>query len=157
MEINKAPGFWICRVEPCKVEDFYYSVDVATSAQVDVDLLVSPNIAECVVDWVPLEGRVCLLQVSYRSDFCVSCKCTHLTWNHITKPLWRKLRLFKKKKINRVSSVFGDFNAHVDIDNATWKGVVGQHGDLDNNKTKSVYCSMWTTHNEHIFSAQKNS
>ena len=33
------------------------------SAQVGVGLLVSPNIAECVVDWVPLGGRVCLLKL----------------------------------------------------------------------------------------------
>ena len=41
----------------------YYGADAAMSAQVDVGLLVSPNIAECVVDWVPLGGRVCLLQL----------------------------------------------------------------------------------------------
>ena len=28
----------------------------------------------------------------------------------------------------------GDFNAQVGIDNATWKGVIGQHGDPDINK-----------------------
>ena len=42
---------------------FYSSVDAAMSAQAGIDLLVSPNIAECVVDWVPLEGRVCLLKL----------------------------------------------------------------------------------------------
>ena len=39
---------------------FYSGVDAAMSAQAGVGLLVSLNITECVVDWVPLEERVCL-------------------------------------------------------------------------------------------------
>ena len=42
---------------------FYSGVDAATSAQAGVGLLVSPNIAECVIDWVPLGGRVCFLKL----------------------------------------------------------------------------------------------
>ena len=30
--------------------------------------------------------------------------------------------------------LFGDFNAHVGIHNATWKGVIGQRGERDINK-----------------------
>ena len=37
---------------------FYSGVDAAMSAQAGVGLLVSPNMAQCVVDWVPLEGFV---------------------------------------------------------------------------------------------------
>ena len=36
--------------------------------------------------------------------------------------------------------LLGDFNAHVGIGNATWKGVIGQHGDPDT-RTEGVYCS----------------
>ena len=41
---------------------FYFCVGAAMSAQAGVGLLVNPNISECVVDWVPLKGRVCLLK-----------------------------------------------------------------------------------------------
>ena len=41
----------------------YSGVDAAMSAQAGVGLLVSPNVAECVVGWVPLGGRVCLLKL----------------------------------------------------------------------------------------------
>ena len=43
---------------------FYSGDDVAMSAQAGVGLLVSLNLAECVVDWVPvLGGRACLLKL----------------------------------------------------------------------------------------------
>ena len=42
---------------------FCSGVDAALCAQAGVGLLVSPNMAECVVDWVPLGGRVCLLKL----------------------------------------------------------------------------------------------
>ena len=42
---------------------FYSRVDAAMFAQAGVGLFVSPNIAECVVDWVPLGARVCLLKL----------------------------------------------------------------------------------------------
>ena len=41
----------------------YSDVDAAMSAQAGVGLLVSPNIAECIVDRVPLGRRVCLLKL----------------------------------------------------------------------------------------------
>ena len=42
---------------------FYSGVDAVLSAQAAVGLLVSLNIAECVVDWIPVGGRVCLLKL----------------------------------------------------------------------------------------------
>ena len=42
---------------------FYSGVDAAMSAPAGVSLLVSLNLAECVVDWVPLGGRVFLLKL----------------------------------------------------------------------------------------------
>ena len=42
------------------------------SAQAGVGLLVSPNIAECVADWIPLGGRVCLLKLRVQErSLCV--------------------------------------------------------------------------------------
>ena len=37
--------------------------------------------------------------------------------------------------------LLGEFNAHVGIDNATWKGVIRQHGALTLTRTEGVYCS----------------
>ena len=48
---------------------FYSGVDAAMSAQAGVGLLVSANMAECVVDWVPQGGRVCLLKLRLQKRF----------------------------------------------------------------------------------------
>ena len=59
--------------------------------------------------------------------------------------------------------LFGDFNTHVgiNIDNATWKGVIGQHGDPDINKNGKCLRQFCATNGECImntfFSAHKNS
>ena len=42
---------------------FYFGADAAMFAQAHVGLLVTPNMAECVVEWVPLGGRVCHLKL----------------------------------------------------------------------------------------------
>ena len=40
--------------------------DAAMSAQAGVGVLVSPHMAECVVDWVPLGRKVCLIKLRLR-------------------------------------------------------------------------------------------
>ena len=44
-------------------------------------LFMNPNIAECVVDWVPLGGRVCLLKLRLQErsllQRCAFRRCTY--------------------------------------------------------------------------------
>ena len=42
---------------------FYLGLDVTMSAQAGVGIFVSPGLAHCVTDWIPLGGRVCLLKL----------------------------------------------------------------------------------------------
>ena len=42
---------------------FYLGVDVTMSAQAGVGIFVSPRLAHCVTDWIPLGGKVCLLKL----------------------------------------------------------------------------------------------
>ena len=114
---------------------FYSGVNAAMPAQAGVGLLVSPNMAECVVDWVPLVGRVCLLKLRLQERSL----CTLQVYAPNTEPqdeaFLKEVKVAFGKPTSSVSLVLlGDFNAHVGIDNATWKGVTGQHGDLDINK-----------------------
>ena len=123
---------------------FYSGVDAALSAQAGNGLLVSPNMAECVVDWVPLGGRVCLLKLRLQERFpCILySRCTHLTWNHITKPFWRKLRLHWEKQLHQNALSFWAISMHMwALTMQPGKVLLGNIVTLTLTRTEGVYCS----------------
>ena len=118
------------------MEIFNSGADAAMSAQAGVGLLVSPIIAECIVDWVPLGGRVCLLKLRlHERSLCVFQVYALNTESHY-KAFREEVEVALRKATSSESFALScDFNAHVGIDNATWKGVIGHHDDPDINKT----------------------
>ncbi|MCP3656858.1 MAG: endonuclease/exonuclease/phosphatase family protein, partial [Herbaspirillum sp.] len=111
----------------------YSGVATSLSAQAGVGILTSPRLADCVIEWIPLGGRVCLLKLRLKEG-----------------PLWlvqvyapnreSKYRSFLDEVTAALAVVktesfvlLGDFNAHVGIDHLTWKGVIGRNGDPDLN------------------------
>ena len=98
---------------------FYSGIDVATSAQAGVGLLVSPNMAECVIDWAPLGGRVCLLKVRLQErSLCILQVCAP-NMETQCEAFLGKVEVVLGKATPLESLVFlGDFNAHVGIGNA---------------------------------------
>ena len=125
---------------------FYSGVDAATSAQAGVGLLVSPNMAECVVDWVPLGGRICFpkLRLQERSLCILQAYAPNIESQH--KAFLEEVEVALGKAASSESLVLlGDFNAHVGIVNATWKGVIGQHGDPDINKNGKCLLQLCAT------------
>ena len=116
-------------------KNFYCGVDAAMSAQAGVGLLVSPNMAECVVDWVPLEGRVCLLKLRLHGGFLCILQVYAPNIKSQCEGILEEVEVALGKATSSESLVLlGDFNAHVGIDNATWKGFIGQHGYPNINK-----------------------
>ena len=114
---------------------FYSGVHAAMSAQAGVGLLVSPNIAECVVDWVPLGGTVCLLKLRLQERPLCILQVYAPNIESQYEAFLEEVEVALEKATSSESLVLlGDFNTHVGIDNATWKGVIGQHGAPDNNK-----------------------
>ena len=114
---------------------FYYGVDAAVSAQAGVALLVSPSMTECVVDWVPLGGIFCLLKLRLqeRSLCILQVYAPNIESQYET--FLEEVEVALGKAASSESLVLlGDFNAHAGINNATWKGVIGQHGNPDINK-----------------------
>ena len=114
---------------------FYLGVDAAMSAQAGVGLLVSPNIAECVVDWVPPGGRVCLLKLRLQERSLCILQVHVPNIESQYEAFLEEVEVALGKATSSESLVLlGDFNAQVGIDNTTWKGAIGQHGDPDINK-----------------------
>ena len=114
---------------------FYSGVEAAMSAQAGFGLLVSPHIADCVVDWVSLGGRVCLLKLRLQERSLCVLQVYALNIESQYKAFLEEVAVALRKATSAESLVLlGDFNAHVGTDNVTWKCVIGQHGDPDINK-----------------------
>ena len=102
------------------------------SAQAGVGLLVSLNIAECVVDWVPLGGRVFPLKLRLQERPLCILQVYAPNIESQYEAFQEEVEVALGKATSSESLVLlGEFNAH---DNATWKGVIEQHGDPDINK-----------------------
>ena len=124
----------------CKI--FYSGVDAVMSAQAGVGLLVSPNMAECVVDWVPLEGRVCLLKLRLQEQsLCILQVYAPSMESHYEAFLDEVEVALGKTTLSESLVLLGEFNAYAGIDNATWKGVIGNMVTLTLTRTEGVYCS----------------
>ena len=125
------------------------------SAQAGVGLLVSPNMAGCIIDWVPLGGRVSLLKLRLHERSLCILQVYAPNIESQYEAFLEEVEVALGKTTSSESLVLlGDFNAHVGIDNATWKGVIRQHGDPDINKNRRCllqFCATNAVHNEHIF------
>ena len=92
---------------------FYSGVDAAMFAQASVGLLVSPNIAECVVDWVPLGGRVCLLKLRLQErSLCILQVYTPNMESHY-EVFWRKLKLHWEEQLHQNPLSFWAISMHM--------------------------------------------
>ena len=110
-------------------KNFYSGVDAAMSAQAGVGLLVSPSMAECVVDWVPLGGRVCFLQLRLQMQSLCILQVYARNVESQYEAFLEEVEVALRKAASSESLVLlGDFNTHVGIDHAIWKGVIEQHG-----------------------------
>jgi len=54
---------------------FYSGVEPAQLALAGVDILVSPRLASCVDEWIPLEARVCMLRLKLNRPLCLRQVC----------------------------------------------------------------------------------
>ena len=88
-----------------------------------------------VVDWVPLEGRVCLLNLRLQEQSLCILQVYAPHMESQDEAFLEEVEVaLEKATLSEFLVLLGDCNAHVGIDNATWKGVVGQHSDPDINK-----------------------
>ena len=106
---------------------FYSRVDAAMSAQAGVGLLVSPNIAECVVDWVSLGGRVCLLKLKLQERSLCILQVYAPSIESQCEAFLEEVEVALGKATSSESLVLlGDFNAHVGIEKLLCSTPIGR-------------------------------
>ena len=114
---------------------FYSGADPTMSAQAGVGILLSPLMSDCVSDWIPLGSRVCMLKLKVKDKAL----CLLQVYAPNATSEYQAFVDEVNDALLRVSPtestvLMGDFNAHVGIDNETWKGVIGRHGDASFNE-----------------------
>ena len=106
------------------------------SAQAGVSIFVSPCLAHCVTDCIPLGERVCRLKLRLQKrSLYIFQVYTLSTLKHSYQPLDEVGVPLQKVTSAESIILLGDFNAHVDTDDNTWKGVIERQGDSDINRS----------------------
>ncbi|VDO80973.1 unnamed protein product [Soboliphyme baturini] len=102
---------------------------VSEAAQAGVRVLVEPNIADRIIDWKPISGRVAY---GYNLE-------------GENETFLEEVQCALSEVPNTESLILmGDFNAHVGVDAEKWNGVIGRKGpsDLNNNGMKLLrFCA----------------
>ena len=108
---------------------FYSGADPSMSAQAGVGILTSPQLSDCVTEWIPLGSWVCILKLKV-IDRAI---CLLQVYAPNASSEYQAFVDEVNDALLRVAPtestvLMGDFNAHIGTDNETWKGVIGRHG-----------------------------
>ena len=114
---------------------FYSGADPKMSAHAGVGILTSPQMSDCVSEWIPLGSRVCMLKLNVkgRALCLLQAYAPNATSEYeafVDEVNDALLRVAKTES----TVLLGDFNAHVGRDHETWKGVIGRHGVANANE-----------------------
>ena len=125
---------------------FYSGVDVIMSCQASIGIFVSPCQAHCITDWIPLGGRVYLLKLRLQERSL----CILHVYAPNTETQYQSFLNEVNVALQKVTSaksivLLGNFNAHVGIDDKTWKGVIRKQGDFDINKNRRCLLQFCAT------------
>ena len=104
------------------------------SAQAGVGILTSPWLADRVVEWIPMGGRVAVLRVRLETKTLslVQAYAPNLEAEYAA--FLDEVDAALEKVPNTESFILmGDFNAHVGNDIQTWGSVIGRNGDAHQN------------------------
>ena len=112
------------------------------SAQAGVGLLVSPNVTDCVVDWVPLGGRVCLLKLRLQERSLCILQVNAPNIESQYEAVLEKLRLHWGKQLHQNPLSFWAISMHMWASTMQpGKVLLGNMVPLTLTRTEGVYCS----------------
>ena len=117
------------------------------SAQACVGILTSPQLSDCVFDWIPLGSLACMfkLKVIDRS----LCLLQVYAPNAVNE--YKTFVDDVNDALQRVGStastiLLGDLNIHIGTDSETWKGVIGRFGDPALNENGQYLLQLCCSH-----------
>jgi exonuclease III len=118
---------------------FYSGVDPTVHAQAGVGILTSPRLAARVVEWTPRSGRVAVLRLRLEDSTLalIQVYAPNLESEYAAFLEEVSLALETLPTTDSIM-LLGDFNAHVGVDEQTWKGVIGRNGDSSLNANGSL-------------------
>ena len=111
---------------------FHSNADPSMYTQEDVVIFTNASLSDCVFKWIPFGSQACSLKLKVNDrSLCIL---------QVDSPnAVNKDQIFMddvNNALQRVSSrestaVVGDFNAQIETNNATWKGLINGYGDLE--------------------------
>ena len=98
----------------------FSGIDVAMSAQAWEGIFESPRLAYCVTDWIPLEGRVCILKLRLQERSLCILQVYAPNAEAQYQPCLDKVGVALQKVTSAESiAVLGNFNTHAVTDDKT--------------------------------------
>ena len=122
---------------------FYLGVDPSMSARAGVGILTSPQLSECVFDWIPLGSRACMLKLKVKDrSLCLLQVYAPNAGSEYQAFVDDNNNAFQRVGSTESTILMGDFNAHIGTDSETRKDVIGKHGYPAFNENSRFYCSF---------------
>ena len=112
----------------CGWKLLYSGADPSISTQAGVGILTSPQLPDCMFDWIPLASRACMLKLKVK-DPSLSLKQVYAPnavsgYQAFVDDVNDALR---RRESTESTILLEDFNAHIGTDSEAWKGVIDRH------------------------------
>ena len=106
---------------------FYSGADPSISAQAGVEILISPQLSDCVFDWIFWGSRACMLKLKVKDwSFYLLQVYAPNAVNEYQSFMNDVNDALQRVGSTESNTLVGDFNAHIGTDSETWKGVIGK-------------------------------
>ena len=100
------------------------------SAQAGVGMLTSPQLSDCVFDWIPLGSRAFMLKLKVKDwSLCLLQVYAPNAVSEYQASVDDVNNALQRVESTESAILLGNFNAHIGTDSKAWKGMIGRHGD----------------------------
>ena len=112
---------------------FYLGADPSMSAQVGVGIFTSPQLSDCVFDWITLGSPACMLKLKIKDrSLCLLQVCASNAgskYQAFVDFVDDVNNAFQRVESTESTILMGEFNANIGTDSETRKSVIAKRGD----------------------------